>query len=831
MAKIQRNDPCPCGSGKKYKFCCGISKTNYSNINPNDLDRTDLHLVDFVLEKLGEDTNFLLNAVQMILGPSGKEFCDRYSDVIRKEYQKDLLESFVEQDIVGVFSETRNFDKKLLYHSDPYDETNPDIQYDILRMLKEGMLNVYGLQVELFHAYLMGNLIRRFDDYFYFPSDSVIRLGQGYGAFLHQGYDYLFAITLLLELQLGVHIYLNIMHPDYRDIVLNNEYFDRRNILNKEFPYNETIVFIHQYYLVLERLKKRYDPRREIALYNSAKILTEEQCRIVSRILEPSYYTNPNLKYDYFRYLGKLLVSIISNDEVAFKEANYSFPQCGFLKYRNAMRAIVELFESETDRTEAETKELYHNAVFWFFDETNGASYHERPPFLQYNDFPTVHDHEDFMKDDLYQNNPARKDTRAVPFRHLRREIYENFNGKCCKLYYRFTDDQNAEWKLISKLPFLPWFSSGKENTVHSKPYDGKAKRKNLILGNLQERQESLELEYRLTSIPINCVAEFLNPDVFYNWNQKNVLLKLTKKQNLELQETNERLKRHIQLNQQLVRNVSHSSANYLNADRLAVTGIQLHKADGSNPTLEELHNDGISLLFQSEQEMFLLRQLKGLVLRCNGDQDSMTRLIRESVAKEDGVSAIFPVEYALKTVLARVLLRDEDRKGGFARLKLQKKGKDLLLLKSTFMLDILAEKYSEKRLIEWWNNSIGELQFSISDTWTKLRLQEGKALCDLIVEVVVEQLLNAMIHGDVCNSISIELGQSEEVKGRPRWLYILCKNAIGEKYLGGTEKGISSLNETILMINNNKRGIEVSVDGDTYESRVWLLASLARAL
>ena len=24
--KIGRNDPCPCGSGKKYKFCCGRNK-------------------------------------------------------------------------------------------------------------------------------------------------------------------------------------------------------------------------------------------------------------------------------------------------------------------------------------------------------------------------------------------------------------------------------------------------------------------------------------------------------------------------------------------------------------------------------------------------------------------------------------------------------------------------------------------------------------------------------------------------------------------------------------------------------------------------------------
>ena len=25
MSKVSRNDPCPCGSGKKYKKCCGIN--------------------------------------------------------------------------------------------------------------------------------------------------------------------------------------------------------------------------------------------------------------------------------------------------------------------------------------------------------------------------------------------------------------------------------------------------------------------------------------------------------------------------------------------------------------------------------------------------------------------------------------------------------------------------------------------------------------------------------------------------------------------------------------------------------------------------------------
>ena len=26
VPKISRNEPCPCGSGKKYKFCCGRAK-------------------------------------------------------------------------------------------------------------------------------------------------------------------------------------------------------------------------------------------------------------------------------------------------------------------------------------------------------------------------------------------------------------------------------------------------------------------------------------------------------------------------------------------------------------------------------------------------------------------------------------------------------------------------------------------------------------------------------------------------------------------------------------------------------------------------------------
>src|SRR5688500_10295670 len=30
MAKVGRNDPCPCGSGKKYKRCCGATQSSTS---------------------------------------------------------------------------------------------------------------------------------------------------------------------------------------------------------------------------------------------------------------------------------------------------------------------------------------------------------------------------------------------------------------------------------------------------------------------------------------------------------------------------------------------------------------------------------------------------------------------------------------------------------------------------------------------------------------------------------------------------------------------------------------------------------------------------------
>jgi hypothetical protein len=57
MAKIGRNQPCTCGSGKKYKGCCGVkmqriyaaARVNHHRVNEavNDLKSGAITLEDF----------------------------------------------------------------------------------------------------------------------------------------------------------------------------------------------------------------------------------------------------------------------------------------------------------------------------------------------------------------------------------------------------------------------------------------------------------------------------------------------------------------------------------------------------------------------------------------------------------------------------------------------------------------------------------------------------------------------------------------------------------------------------------------------------------------
>lgn len=300
---------------------------------------------------------------------------------------------------------------------------------------------------------------------------------------------------------------------------------------------------------------------------------------------------------------------------------------------------------------------------------------------------------------------------------------------------------------------------------------------------------------------------------------------------NEELKRANEDLSRHIKLNQELVRNLSHSSANYLNFDKLAKTGIRLHRAVDNNPTIETLHLEGLNLMLQSEQELYLSRQLNSLVWRCSADMEALIKQIRSGLSTIEGVVITSPIEFALKVVMARVLFREDDRRAEFIRRKLDLSETGITKLKSTFMLDVLAKVDEDSHVLEWWNNNICNIRLSFSNVWEKLLIIKNKAFYDLIIEILTEQILNVLSHGDFQRGFDVSFGQAEEFMGRPRWTYIECKNKSGEGYNGGRGVGLSTLNETMLLLNSNKRGIETINIDDIFTCRIWILANLLRSL
>ncbi|MDN3019039.1 SEC-C metal-binding domain-containing protein [Paenibacillus sp. BSR1-1] len=56
MEKINRNDPCPCGSGKKYKKCCGANEAiSISQILEGEIDDLQKQLIHFAVYHYGRD--------------------------------------------------------------------------------------------------------------------------------------------------------------------------------------------------------------------------------------------------------------------------------------------------------------------------------------------------------------------------------------------------------------------------------------------------------------------------------------------------------------------------------------------------------------------------------------------------------------------------------------------------------------------------------------------------------------------------------------------------------------------------------------------------------
>ncbi|WP_163969599.1 YecA family protein [Oceanobacillus halotolerans] len=66
MSKIKRNDPCPCGSGKKYKKCCGANTINTNQFKSTNEELNYIHqeLISFTINKYETKLNKQIKSYQ-----------------------------------------------------------------------------------------------------------------------------------------------------------------------------------------------------------------------------------------------------------------------------------------------------------------------------------------------------------------------------------------------------------------------------------------------------------------------------------------------------------------------------------------------------------------------------------------------------------------------------------------------------------------------------------------------------------------------------------------------------------------------------------------------
>src|SRR5690242_15933417 len=58
MEKINRNEPCPCGSGKKYKKCCGANDAiSITDVLINEMEEMQKQLLHFAFNHFGYEIN------------------------------------------------------------------------------------------------------------------------------------------------------------------------------------------------------------------------------------------------------------------------------------------------------------------------------------------------------------------------------------------------------------------------------------------------------------------------------------------------------------------------------------------------------------------------------------------------------------------------------------------------------------------------------------------------------------------------------------------------------------------------------------------------------
>ena len=801
--------------------------------------------VGFVKDCLNRDISYLRFLINEILENYNNQQEFKLYDAMQRDGSLiwSRVNDFIINDELDIQFRWNLYNKEYDYSNmvlAPYDPRimPPESNTDIYTEYVNGKLTLF--QVVLFHEYIVRYLLNRFEEYRFLP-ENILRNENCLTTIYHKGFDILFAIAINLELQLGVHLVFQNAFSDSRiSVEAGDDWFIKIfPCFNSEKYYLlplGTKILMNSYMKTIDSIMENYNPYIEFnAVYKNNRKYDEE----IKSIAEIVYMNLPQRNgffLDYKNSLRAMCVGLLCGDDQdrkdLFMRSLQLCTQMDYLKMVEGISRAEDIFNTTKNAhwSKEDYIKCYHEAVFYLFDEKNGVNFGSYPVDLIYVD----DDAYDALKSDngFYRKNPSFRERFYYDYRHMRLEVFEMLGGTS------FTwKTENGTVKGI--YPLIPFYADHNLRITIKHPTEKATNytRRNYLYNNnniesIEERQEYLGFVKEIDEIPVACFKEYMTASVFYNWLKQKESIRIIQQQNEQLTQTNNSLNRHIALNQELLRSLSHSSANYLNSGKLAKTGTKLYTAVRDNPTLEELHLDGLLLLLQSDSETFLRRRLDSLVIRCSANGAELKENIREGVSRDKGVAITSPLDYAIKTILSRIVTRDDDIRSKAIRDKLDKTDDEWTELRNDFIINVLAKGES---ILQWCNTNICVINYTASNSWKKIKILEQRPLYDLIVEIVTEQLLNAFSHGDLNKGINITFNESDIIrrKGRsiPTWYNIQTINVPGKIYKGGKHTGIETLNTTLLLLNENIRGVEVIENTNSYKMVAWLEEDLLRPL
>ena len=286
--KIGRNDPCPCGSGKKYKKCCMLNQQNPASCNNNnnnnndDNDDTDFDQQDINLVKQERLLNLLHNFHKLFLErkPHIKEYKKirklhgEIVDSMTDYYDSGKFEQKVDPDYVSEFKSAHKKadstrDNTLVLLESKFDlDTREGSHAFSDMMIYKSAPNINCIIEEYIqkHKYRKQEKI----DFLQSMLDSTLGLFEITGTDLHEGYAYIKEVFTgreykITDVGLSGSKYYDEFYFYTRIITYHNVSFGT----GLNFTFKKSDPFIKRF---IEHEKKDYIPqaefRRFVELYN-----------------------------------------------------------------------------------------------------------------------------------------------------------------------------------------------------------------------------------------------------------------------------------------------------------------------------------------------------------------------------------------------------------------------------------------------------------------------------------------------------------------------------------------------------------------------------------